>query len=788
MNTASSRSGQLDLEPLGISFFPSHKGLSKTERQLTLRQLHELIVETSASDKAKLPLLKMGRFGEQRGPKGGLANKANLLHITGIEVEHEGGSMSYKAAKAALQAAGLRAIIYTTPSHVPISDERWRILLPLSCSAEPEARHALVARLNAVLDGQLHYDSFVPWSRLFYYGSVSDGFRSDLLDGDCIDTRADLVDEREPEIITVTKSGTFVVRTMTVEEAWETLRKAGAREHEGWHNAMLKLTSHYAEARWDQEAIIEILAPHCLLGEDDPVMLDMVESAMAKFGRVDPGLSALKSLLTGKPEAAAVETPSAPSEPPVSAPLKDKVGWLLQTQAYLRSEDRVIELFETNENRCRSTLKATQTRFGHMFETIPGPRGGQPRKITAVAGWVASPDRINVEGVLMRPDQPFPLFSEGGRAVKNTYRKPLHEGSGGIETFMVFLTGFLPDERERNWLLDWMAHKLSRPEIPGPCVFFVADTEDDVREGVFGTGRGLFFSIEHRLYGVDYCRAQSFGVVDGSSSQSTFNDWMHGAVLVTIDEAQASPTAHRHGERRSVYEVLKEIVDPAPKLYAVRGKWAHSFQAISSASIQIATNHADAMAIPVNDRRFSVLRNGLPITRDMARALAAWRERPGNIAALAQFLAARDLSGFDMFQALETSGKADMAELSRTAMEDFMHDIMEDHSHGKAFTREQLRNFIANNSGFRNEFSSGHFEAAWRKMCSKVKGENGNPIQIRTAGTRRKVYCFNRHKVHIRNLPAATVLREVRKWGGIDTPERFLAGVNEARGDTEKDE
>ena len=60
--------------------------------------------------------------------------------------------------------------------------------------------------------------------------------------------------------------------------------------------------------------------------------------------------------------------------------------------------------------------------------------------------------------------------------------------------FLAFLERFLPDRREREWLLDWMAHKMRRPEIPGTAIVFVADDVEDTGNGKFGTGRGMLFA------------------------------------------------------------------------------------------------------------------------------------------------------------------------------------------------------------------------------------------------------------------------------------------------------
>ena len=71
----------------------------------------------------------------------------------------------------------------------------------------------------------------------------------------------------------------------------------------------------------------------------------------------------------------------------------------------------------------------------------------------------------------------------------------------------------------------------------------------------------------------------------------------------------------------------------------------------------VATNHSDAVAIPFKDRRVSVVRNGAAMTPAERADIVAWIAAPGSIAALARFLAARDLSQFDMYVPLKSVGK-----------------------------------------------------------------------------------------------------------------------------------
>src|SRR5690242_12386707 len=68
------------------------------------------------SSKQECPLIKLGTFGDQRSAHGSLRTNANMLAITGVEADYDGGVVSPEKAKAKLQAANVEAIVYTTPS------------------------------------------------------------------------------------------------------------------------------------------------------------------------------------------------------------------------------------------------------------------------------------------------------------------------------------------------------------------------------------------------------------------------------------------------------------------------------------------------------------------------------------------------------------------------------------------------------------------------------------------------------------------------------------------------
>ena len=116
-----------------------------------------------------------------------------MRSISGVELDYDGGVMSFDEVLAKLTDAGLAALIYTSPSH-SLASPRWRVLLPASRNDLPrEERRALAARVNGVLGGICASESFT-LSQSFYYGSIvgAPDHRAEIVDGDFIDLRGDL--------------------------------------------------------------------------------------------------------------------------------------------------------------------------------------------------------------------------------------------------------------------------------------------------------------------------------------------------------------------------------------------------------------------------------------------------------------------------------------------------------------------------------------------------------------------------------------------------------------------
>lgn len=263
-----------------------------------------------------------------------------------------------------------------------------------------------------------------------------------------------------------------------------------------------------------------------------------------------------------------------------------------------------------------------------------------------VAKWLRSKDAHRVHRRQFSPRHVGErIFREGRERVLNTYVPPrwdrIEPDARGTQVWADFMGHLLPDSGERDLFLDWLANKIQRPWERMFGVLMVAD-------GVFGTGRGTLSAVMGDLLGKDYVLGVPFDIFSGTSNQAQYYDWLAGTLMVCVGEALES----QHGPggfvaRNRAFERLKEIIEPGNGVntYLPRKQIKAKIGDIFT-SIFVATNHSESIAVPEGDRRLAVLSNGRPLTEQLRRAIhgpAGLRATPGQLAAVAQELATRDI-------------------------------------------------------------------------------------------------------------------------------------------------
>ena len=147
-------------------------------------------------DKSRCPWIKVATFGGKKSPGGSLRSNENVLLVYGVEGDYDGEVISISAAKSTLESLEIKAAFYPSPSST-VDKPRWRVICPLSAPCKPDARNALVARLNGVLDGVLAHESFTLSQGYFFGATQGNDYRvettfDDAASGTCIDLLHDL--------------------------------------------------------------------------------------------------------------------------------------------------------------------------------------------------------------------------------------------------------------------------------------------------------------------------------------------------------------------------------------------------------------------------------------------------------------------------------------------------------------------------------------------------------------------------------------------------------------------
>ena len=175
-----------------VTFFENQSAQTSVTKQITLGQLRHYILTAQKASKDELPWLKLASFGDRRSDNNCLRHNANVLSISGIELDYDTKVMKLDEAIGIAKQARLLALFYTSANYSDATP-KWRILLPTSKSLPPGERAKLVGRVNGLYGGIFAQESFT-LSQAYYFGSVNHNpeHRAVITEGDFIDLREDL--------------------------------------------------------------------------------------------------------------------------------------------------------------------------------------------------------------------------------------------------------------------------------------------------------------------------------------------------------------------------------------------------------------------------------------------------------------------------------------------------------------------------------------------------------------------------------------------------------------------
>jgi hypothetical protein len=427
------------------------------------------------------------------------------------------------------------------------------------------------------------------------------------------------------------------------------------------------------------------------------------------------------------------------------------LDWLLVNYAFCKSASMgkggIVSLVD-GEMGSLTSLRGFMQPYALVSE---GPRGGH-KTISVVDDWMKHPLRAHIDKIETRSDRPRPTFEEDGVTVYNRYWPPAHPTRGGeLKIFEAFFARLVPDNTEREWFWNFLAHKARKPWVPMIAVIMVAEE--------FGTGRGTLFNILERLFGEDYVVPCTFGEITGTAAGARFNDRLANALIATVNEA-TDEDGHQQARRRLNYEALKNAIEPSPTArHRFEAKGQHPYAQRSARTTFIATNHRDVVKLPPADRRFCVLTCGSKMTLVERADIRAWMAVPENIGAFYRALLMRPAVPLDVFDPYGDpppfAGRIEMIGMGETRLEDAYGTAMDALDGCPLFTMTQMQRLIA----YFGDYRTGD----WSDKARHTVAKNAYRLRERDESHNRIMYRKRQEIVYAR------ASADQRRWHKADT-------------------
>lgn len=235
-------------------------------------------------------------------------------------------------------------------------------------------------------------------------------------------------------------------------------------------------------------------------------------------------------------------------------------------------------------------------------EYVSGAKSGQPKtkEINPVSRLLRDPETVRLAGYQFRPGDPARLLDTPKGTMLNLWEPPAFLGVPAEDAswFGEFMEYLIPEEADRRWVINWLAHKVQNPAERGVGLVLVTPA--------MGTGRNVLMKLVQHVMGKEWCGEVPAGVLTGASNQSQYDDAFLDKSLICCDEI--AMVGSSFDARMKAYERLKSVVDPYPQLRSLNRKGLAPIVADVHYSALLASNHPyDALPLHPGDRRFAVI-------------------------------------------------------------------------------------------------------------------------------------------------------------------------------------
>jgi len=284
----------------------------------------------------------------------------------------------------------------------------------------------------------------------------------------------------------------------------------------------------------------------------------------------------------------------------------DPLPWLQAKYTYVETGQIVMDLHQRPKGGVWTWSLADWSK--RYLKKIYTPDRDQPVLISTA--FLEHDDTKHAVDLMYQPvtrQSDIGVITKNGQAYVNMYVPPNHEPTD--ETPQVFLDHvdyLLPDPWHREIFLNWLAKKVQSPASRSFCVVMVA-------EDTQGTGRSWLKDMLLKVLqrGVNSASmAQMYGL--GTSAEQNYTKWKSECQYIVVEESQDNTMSrddYFHG-----YTTFKRNCDTKPsEAEDINIKYGRISQETLYYNVLVFSNHADAMVIPEEDRRITVLDNPIAL-------------------------------------------------------------------------------------------------------------------------------------------------------------------------------
>jgi hypothetical protein len=622
-----------------ITFFKTFAADTASVEDLTLHELAERVLNTARRAKARLPWLKLAKFGNKRSANRSLRHDLNLEQINGIELDYDDEKIPFDDVLSALQELRICALLYTSPSHAA-DKPRWRVLCPTSAPQPPALRAKLLAKLNGSLKNKFGMtreqrlasgESFT-LSQAYFYGWINTAPKPDhkavVIDGACIDLRDDLA---EHEALGAKSDNDDAPKPTPEQEQhgfeYFLSRIGDGDGLEGFREPLLKASASYVAIHrghpFDRLKLKKLLR-------------DAIDKAPKKPTRPASDIERYSSdeYLDGiiaDAECKFVEVPAIALEDFVYVASKGAYMFLPTRELWpTKSVNTMPSVPLTNKDGSPRLNKKTKEQvFVSASDWLSEHKSVQ--QITWVPGHPEMiKDKLVVEG--------SGWIEHKGATTFNMYLPPKLStdhlpavSEADVALWLDHVRKIYPDEAEH--IVSWLAHRTQHPGVKiNHCLLL---------GGAPGIGKDSI--LEPIRYAVG---CWNFQEISPQSIFSEFNGYMR-SVILRISEGRDLGDVNRF----ALYEHLKTIIATPPETKRVNEKHLREYYLFNVTGVIVTTNYkVGGIYLAADDRRTYVAWSNSvenDFGTDYWNALWRWYYEAEGIGKVAAFLRGCDLSSFN---------------------------------------------------------------------------------------------------------------------------------------------